>query len=247
LRVAWRSCVYFLNANFADPHNTWSRSANLIPDSTYSVNSVDQRKIIHYPQAMRSWTILGLCLTFSCVAVAQRSGSAVCSSGRIRCFLPDREALPPSSAPAMVSKPQRGMMSVRALHGGILAHQWVELETSSGKVTIGYGPASLPFLDAGQISIWHEDGRREHSGLRLLPTNFNYAKPPDSGNLVGAPVSITLEQADAILRKQAHRKRIFPYIPIFHDCRTFVCTVKASATGKSSLPCYLLFKGYWEP
>ncbi len=44
---------------------------------------------------------------------------------------------------------------------------------------------------------------------------------------------------------QRHRKFIFPYIPIFHDCRTFVCAVQSSARGKSTLPCYLLFKGYW--
>jgi hypothetical protein len=40
-------------------------------------------------------------------------------------------------------------------------------------------------------------------------------------------------------------KFIFPYIPIFHDCRTFVCAVQSSVRGKSTLPCYLLFKGYW--
>ena len=44
---------------------------------------------------------------------------------------------------------------------------------------------------------------------------------------------------------ESRRKLIFPYIPIFHDCHTFVCTVKATADGKSTIPCYLLFKGYW--
>ena len=136
-------------------------------------------------------------------------------------------------------------MKVRASHGGLLAHHWIELQTVRGVVTIGYGPASLPFLDAGQISVWNENGDIERSGLRLLPTNFNYAKPPGAGEVIGTPMELTVAQSDAILRKESHRKAIFPYIPIFHDCRTFVCTVKATADGKSTLPCYLLFKGYW--
>jgi hypothetical protein len=136
-------------------------------------------------------------------------------------------------------------MSVRASHGGVLAHQWIELETERGKVTIGYGPASIPFIDAGQISVWDQNGTVERSGLHLLPTHFNYAKPPGAGKIVGTPILLTPAQSNAILRKESHRKLIFPYIPIFHDCHTFVCSVKATANGKSSLPCYLIFKGYW--
>lgn len=56
---------------------------------------------------------------------------------------------------------------------------------------------------------------------------------------------MTLANADAVLRKESRRKLIFPYIPLFHDCHTFVCTVKATAAGKSTVPCYLLLKGYW--
>jgi len=153
---------------------------------------------------------------------------------------------PTASAPAEPVSLPRGMtMKVRASHGGLLAHHWIELQTVRGVVTIGYGPASLPFLDAGQISVWNENGDIERSGLRLLPTNFNYAKPPGAGEVIGTPMELTVAQSDAILRKESHRKAIFPYIPIFHDCRTFVCTVKATADGKSTLPCYLLFKGYW--
>lgn len=150
-----------------------------------------------------------------------------------------------ASPPEPISLRRLVKMNVRASHGGVLAHHWLELETSKGLVTIGYGPASLPFLDAGQISIWHQDGQVERSGLRLLPTNFTYAKPPGAGEIVGAPVELTQAEADAVVRRESHRKAIFPYIPIFHDCRTFVCTVKANAAGKSTLPCYLLFKGYW--
>jgi len=58
-------------------------------------------------------------------------------------------------------------------------------------------------------------------------------------------LSLTIAQADALVEKQRHRKFIGPYVPIFHDCHTWVCTVEASVNGKSTLPCYLLFKGYW--
>jgi len=187
--------------------------------------------------------VLSIVVFLSCSAFAQRPGP--CSSARIHCFAIDVER-PPAFAPAEpVSLPRVVKMNVRASHGGVLAHHWLELETSRGMVTIGYGPASLPFIDAGQISIWGEDGHVERSGLRLLPTNFNYAKPPGEGEIVGEPVELTIAQSDAIVRKESHRKAIFPYIPIFHDCRMFVCTVKATAAGKSTLPCYLLFKGYW--
>jgi hypothetical protein len=76
-------------------------------------------------------------------------------------------------------------------------------------------------------------------------THFNYAKPPEAGQIVGEPVQLTVAQANTVLQKESRRKLIFPYIPIFHDCHTFVCTVKATADGKSTIPCYLLFKGYW--
>ena len=182
-----------------------------------------------------------LCLSFA--VHAQRRGP--CSNPRIHCFALDVET-PPAFGPAEpVSLPRLVKMNVRASHGGIMAHHWLELETSRGMVTIGYGPASLPFIDAGQISVWNENGEQERRGLRLLPTNFNYAKPPGKGEVVGQPVELTIAQSDALVQKESHRKAIVPYIPFFHDCRTFVCTVKATAAGKSTLPCYLLFKGYW--
>lgn len=186
------------------------------------------------------WT---LGLTSSMLA---QSASSPCANHLIRCFAPDEESLvetgPPSPA-ATTAHPV--VMEIRESHGGVLAHHWIELETSRGMVSIGYGPASMPFLDAGQISIWDEHGNEQSSGLHILPTHFNYAKPPGVGRIVGTPIELTQAQADAVLKKESHRKAIFPYIPIFHDCRTFVCTVKATADGKSTLPCYFLFKGYW--
>ena len=137
-------------------------------------------------------------------------------------------------------------MELRTLHGGPFAHHWLQLETSHGEVTIGYGPASIPFIDAGEVSVWHAQGNVERfSGIHILPTNFNYSKPPDAGHSIGKPILLTVAQADAVVEKERHRRFFIPYIPIFHDCRTFACATEASAQGKSTVPCYLLFKGYW--
>lgn len=178
-------------------------------------------------------------------ASAQLARDEPCSDSRVRCFAVEVDSLPNASVPLGVSAPRVAVMNVRASHGGFLAHQWVEVQTSRGTVTIGYGPASIPFIDAGQISVWDEDGRRQRSGLHLFPTRFDYAKPPGAGKIVGEPIELSPASFDAVLRKESHRKLIFPYIPLFHDCHTFVCTVKATASGRSTLPCYLLFKGYW--
>ena len=58
-------------------------------------------------------------------------------------------------------------------------------------------------------------------------------------------VYLPISKTDALVERQRHQHPILPYIPFFHDCRTYVCTVQASIEGKSSLPCYLLLKGYW--
>ncbi len=195
---------------------------------------------------VRCWTILLVCLVGMYTPSLAQPGDSLCATERVRCFLPTEDSgVVLGTAAEPVTRPLTATMTVRALHGGILAHQWVELLTERGTVTIGYGPASLPFIDAGQISVWDQSGNVERSGLRLIPTGFNYAKPPGAGHIVGKSIELTPAQSDAVLRKESHRKAIFPYIPLFHDCHTFVCTVKATASGKSTLPCYLLFKGYW--
>lgn len=196
---------------------------------------------------MKRWSLLLLLMVgLRAAGATQPDKETPCGSSLIHCFLPDDASMAvPAGFSSAVSRPAIVSMNVRASHGGVLAHQWVELTTSRGTVTIGYGPASIPFIDAGQISVWNQNGHIERNGLHLLPTHFNYAKPPGAGQVVGEPIRLTLAQSDAILRKETHRKLIFPYIPIFHDCHTFVCTVKATADGKSTLPCYLLFKGYW--
>ena len=142
-------------------------------------------------------------------------------------------------------------LQLRALQGGPFAHHWVEVETSRGKVTLGFGPATVPFIDAGQISLQDNHGNVEGiSGmhppiLSLPPLNYKYAKVPGTGYPLRKPISLTIAHADALVEKIRHRRFVFPYIPIFHDCRTFACTVQAGVQGRSSLPCYLLFKGHW--
>jgi hypothetical protein len=175
------------------------------------------------------------------------------------CFMPSEGSGSgePAPSPFEQSTPTEDplrpvQMELREYRGGPIWHHWLELTTSHGRVTIGFGPATLPFIDSGQISLQDSYGNIERlSGMHpvpvmgLPPINYSYAKPPGAGHSIGKPISLTLEQADALVQKERHHKYVGPYIPIFHDCRTYVCGVQASARGKSRLPCYLLFKGYW--
>lgn len=181
-------------------------------------------------------------------AQAQSLAARSCRWGVTACFLPDNTS--PGRAPGYAhtagGSSRVVIMQLRTLHGGPFAHHWIQLESSHGEVTIGYGPASIPFIDAGEISVWDAQGNVERfSGIHVLPTNFNYSKPPGSGYAIGKPIQLTVAQSDALIEKERHRRFFIPYIPIFHDCRTFTCAAEASVQGKSSLPCYLLFKGYW--
>jgi hypothetical protein len=155
--------------------------------------------------------------------------------------------------PPEIENPSRIVaLQVRALHGGPLAHHWLQVESSGGTVTIGFGPATLPFVDAGQISLQDSYGNIERiSGMHPLPVlglpplNYRYAKAPGAGHPLGKPTPLTVAQADALIQKARNHKFVVPYIPIFHDCRTFACSLQAAAKGHSSLPCYFLLKGYW--
>ncbi len=183
---------------------------------------------------------------------------APCSLGFAKCFLPDPPTLPPPpmskpDQPPAIEDPDRiTSLELRALHRGPFAHHWLEFETSNGKIALGFGPATVPFIDAGQISLQDTYGNIERiSGMHPLlvlglpPLNYRYAKSPGSGHTIGKPIPMTIDQADALVQKIHHRKFVGPYIPFFHDCRTFVCSVQAAEQGRSSLPCYVLFKGYW--
>jgi hypothetical protein len=188
----------------------------------------------------------------------RESRTTPCSLGFASCFLPDAApSLPPRTsefapAPIIENPSQVVTLQLRALHRGPFSHHWLEVESSRGEVTFGFGPATLPFIDAGQISLQDRFGNIERiSGMYPLPIlgppplNYRYAKAPGTGHPIGQPIQLTVAQADALVEKVRHHKFIGPYIPIFHDCRTFACSVQAAAQGRSSLPCYLLFKGYW--
>jgi hypothetical protein len=181
-----------------------------------------------------------------------------CSLGFADCFLPGATSQPdhtiakPEPA-AVIEDPNRVVsLQLRGSYGGPFAHHWLEVDSSRGRVALGFGPATLPFIDAGQVSLQDTYGNVERiSGMHPLlvlglpPLNYRYAKAPGSGHAIGKPIPLTVAQADALVQKIRHRKFIGPYIPIFHDCRTFVCSAQATAQGRSSLPCYVLFKGYW--
>jgi hypothetical protein len=143
-------------------------------------------------------------------------------------------------------------VELRADFRGPLAHHWLELDSPDGTLTVGFGPATLPFIDSGQVSLQDRYGNiKRISGmhplpwLALPPVNYHYARSPGEGRITGKPIQLTMAQSEALTRKLQHIKFVGPYIPIFHDCRTFTCTLVASAQGRSTLPCYLLFKGYW--
>ena len=184
-----------------------------------------------------------------------QSSVSPCGLGLATCFrsssaAPRRTGFEPRLAAEEFSGPI--VLELRTDHGGPMAHHWLELESPEGEMTVGFGPATLPFIDSGQVSMQDRYGNiKRISGmhplpwLALPPVNYHYARSPGEGRTVGEPIQLTLAQSEALTRKLQHLNLVGPYIPIFHDCRTFTCAVLASAQGRSTLPCYLLFKGYW--
>jgi hypothetical protein len=75
--------------------------------------------------------------------------------------------------------------------------------------------------------------------------SYKYARHPGTGIAIGAPIPITLGEADRLVETLQQKRRVAPYIPLFYDCRTFVCRVQEKARGRSGIRCHLLFKGYW--
>jgi hypothetical protein len=178
-----------------------------------------------------------------------------CEVGLATCFAPDSPTQPRfklEPEPSSESLSRSVMLELRTGGGGPLAHHWLELESLEGKMTIGFGPATVKFIDAGQVSLQDRYGNIERiSGmhpiplLTLPPVSYHYARAPGEGLIIGKPIRLTLARSDALTRKLQHLKFVGPYIPIFHDCRTFACAIQSSVQGHSALPCYLLFKGYW--
>lgn len=156
-----------------------------------------------------------------------------------------------NSSPAVIASAENSTALVpvafRTGKGMLFSHRWVEIQTSSGPVTLGFGSALLPFIDRGQVTVEDSQGRVEHEyPLRILPFYLNFGRPPGMGKDLGKVVYIPLARADQIVEQQRHRRFIFPYIPLFHDCRTYVCAMQATIEGKSKLPCYAPLKGYWQ-
>jgi hypothetical protein len=129
--------------------------------------------------------------------------------------------------------------------GGPIAHKWVQIGTGENAVTIGYGAADFPLIDSGQIVVTDRRGIDLVSRWHFLPGHITPAEAPDRGHAVGPPVYVTVAQAQNIILKQRRHRFVFPYVPLFHDCHTYVCSIMASAQGRSTLPCYLLLKGHW--
>jgi hypothetical protein len=177
-----------------------------------------------------------------------------CGLGLAHCFSAASAMTSRRESPLKFAEDSDGpvMLELRTDHSGPLAHHWLELQSEDEKMTIGFGPATLPFIDSGQVSLQDRYGNiKRISGmhplpwLALPPINYHYAPNPGEGLIIGKPILLTKAQSEVLTRKLQHMKFVGPYIPIFHDCRTFTCAVLASAQGHSALPCYLLFKGYW--
>jgi hypothetical protein len=155
--------------------------------------------------------------------------------------------------PELMQNPARIVsLELRSQHRGPFCHHWLQAESSIGSVTLGYGPATIPFIDAGQISLQDQNGNVERiSGMYPIPflgpppLNYRYARAPGSGHTIGKSIELTLAQSDALIQQERKHGFVVPYIPLFHDCRTYTCKVLATAKRQSSLPCYVLFKGYW--
>ena len=174
---------------------------------------------------------------------------ATCAGG-LNCLVSAAPAVPdPSSLEgiALLTNPA-GLVpfQVRMSNiGGPIAHKWVQIGTGENAVTFGYGAADFPLIDSGQIVVTDRKGVDLVSRWHVLPGHITPAEGPDRGHTVGPPVYITAAQAQKIILQQRRHRFVFPYIPLFHDCHTYVCTLMAQSQGSSKLPCYLFLKGHF--
>jgi hypothetical protein len=133
----------------------------------------------------------------------------------------------------------------KAMIGGPFAHKWVQVGTSDDAVTFGYGAANIPIIDAGQVVVTDNKSVDVVSKWHLFPWHVTPAERPGAGRLVGGPILVSDAQAQTLITEQRRHRFVAPYIPLFNDCHTYVCVVTAKAQGKSTLPCYLFFKGHF--
>ena len=197
---------------------------------------------------VHSALLLTAILTLSPVLWAQHYESS-CGAGGT-CFLAGNGAAPDPNSLEAVSllANSAGLVPVQVRMSNVagpLGHKWVQVGTGENAVTIGYGAANFPLADSGQVVITDRRGVETVSRWHLLPFHLPPAELPDSGHTVGLPVYVSVEQAHRFIVQQRRHRFLFPYIPLFHDCPTYACSLMANAQGKSALPCYLLFKGHF--
>ena len=181
-------------------------------------------------------------------SVAQHSPTPCPGSGA--CFVsanpaaPERNSLEAMSLLANSS----GLVPVQVRMSNVagpLGHKWVQVGAGENAVTIGYGAANFPLGDSGQVVITDRHGVDTVSRWHLFPFHLPPSELPDRGHRVGKPIYVTVVQAQKLIVQQRRHRFVFPYIPLFHDCHTYVCELMATAEGKSALPCYLWFKGHF--
>ena len=118
----------------------------------------------------------------------------------------------------VVEDPERVVtMQLRTLRRGPFCPHWLELEGSHGTVTMGYGPATVPLIDAGEIGVRDQYGNYEvitgmHPVpmLALPPVNYHYAKAVGRGRPIGKPIHLTVAQADAVVQKNYSTSSSYP-------------------------------------
>ena len=89
-----------------------------------------------------------------------------------------------------------GLASVafRSGRGGLFAHHWVEVQTSRGSYTLDFGPALIPFIDRGQITVEDRYGHIEWRYLlHPFSLHWNFARAP--GIAGTSPRSFTCRSA----------------------------------------------------
>ena len=191
------------------------------------------------PRNFTWWTIVMLFLIP--VWASAQDVENPCTSGPSVCFL-SGDGLPgdPVASVSMV------MLQVRtALWGGPVAHRWVQVGTGPDAVTIGYGAANFPLVDAGQVIVTDSHSVELVSRWHIFTGHLTPAEVPGRGRAIGKTIFVSAAAANRLIAQQRRHRVVFPYIPLFHDCHTYVCEVMANAQGKSTLPCYFFLKGHF--
>jgi len=171
-------------------------------------------------------------------------------AANLNCLLSAEVAAPdPSSLEAIASMTNSaGLVPIQVRMsriGGPFGHKWIQIGTGEDAVTIGYGAGDFPLIDSGQIVVTDRKRVDIVSRWHLVPGHITPAEKPDHGRALGEPIFVSVAEAQNLLRSQRRHRIVAPYILLFHDCHTYVCALMASAQGKSTLPCYLYFKGHF--